>query len=114
MVADPFASEVRRERLSWLVGFLALCLLLGVLVWLALRTDFRGAATIEGVIVRVGTYAHETGDLPILTVRLDDGSTRQLRARRAAIIGCAKGSTIELLQQAGRFRVGPRGCRQKR
>ena len=83
---------------------------LSALAWLAARGRFGDRLPIEGTVVRVATYAHELGDMPILTVRLDDGSIRQLRTSRAAANGCGPGSSIALLKRGISLRVGLRGC----
>lgn len=110
MAADPFQPEALQERLTRAGGLALLIAFGGGLLFLALNKGARDERPIEGVVMRVGSYAHEVGDLPIVTVRLEDGSTRQLRARRAAVEGCEQGSNISLLQKGSHLRVGMQGC----
>jgi hypothetical protein len=115
VAADLFAAEARHERLTRTVGLVLLLAFLGALVFLAVRTGFGDERPVEGVVLQIGTYAYETGDMPILTVRLNDGSTRQLRfVSWTAVNGCKLGSRISLLQQGSRLRVGVRGCYPRR
>lgn len=109
-MVDPFQTEARRERLTLAAGLLLMIALLGILASLAARAGSGDQLLIEGTVVRVATYAHELGDMPILTVRLDDGSIHQLRASWAAAKGCGPGSSIALLKRGSRLRVGMRGC----
>jgi len=115
MAADPFQAEALRERLTRARGLLLLFAYMGVLLLLVLSTDFRHEREIEAIVVRLGTYPDplETGDLPILTVRLPDGSIRQLRTSWPAVNRCETGSSITLLQLGSRLRVGLRGCNPK-
>lgn len=115
MAADPFHAEILRERLTRAGGLLLLLAFMGALVWLVASTDFRRERDVEATVVRLGTYPDplETGDLPILTVRLLDGSIRQLPASWPAVNRCQPGSSISLLQLGSRLRVGLRGCKPK-
>ena len=114
MAADPFRAEALREYMTHARGALLLLAFLGLLAVVAIRTTFSKERPVEGVVIRSGTYPYETGDMPILTVRLDDGSTRQVLTSWAAVSACQKGSGISLLQQGGRLRVAVRGCYPKR
>jgi len=70
---------------------------------------------VEATVVRVGTYAagrSRGGDLPILTVRLPNGSIRQVRASWSTAGDCIPGGRISLLQRATALQVSLRGCRR--
>lgn len=112
MTADPFQAEALRARLTSAGGLLMLLAFMGALVWLVVSTDLRHERNIEAVVVRIGTYpdALGTGDLPILTMRMPDGSVRQLQTAWPAVNSCQRGSSISLLQLGSHLRVGLRGC----
>jgi hypothetical protein len=115
MAADPFQAEAFWERLTRARGLLLLFAYMGALLLLVVSTDFRHERDVEAIVVRLGTYPDPlaTGDLPIVTVRLPDGSIRQLRASWPAVNRCGPGSSISLLQLGRRLRVGLGGCHPK-
>ena len=113
MAADPFQAEAFRERLMRARGLLLLFGYMGALLLLVVSTDFRHERDVEATVVRLGTSPLETGDLPIVIVRLPDGSIRQLRASWPAVNRCKPGGSISLLQLGGRLRVGQNGCRPR-
>ena len=47
------------------------------------------------------------GDLPILTVRLPNGSVRDVQVTWADMDGCKTARSISLLQQGNALQVGP-------
>ena len=114
MAADPFLAEALRERLRRARGLLLLLAYMGVLLLLVVCTEFRRERAVEAIVVRLGTHPLATGDSPIVTVRLPDGSIRQLGASWSAVNRCTPGSSIALLQLGRRLRVGPGGCHPKR
>jgi hypothetical protein len=68
---------------------------------------------VEATVVRVGTYPVSGGfggDLPILTVRLPDGSVGQVRASWSTAGNCMPGSKVPLLQRGPALQVGLSGC----
>ena len=116
-MVDPFHAQARRERLLQLGGLgLLLALLSCALVALWMRTDGSGGREVNAFIVRFGTYPDPlgTGDLPIITVRFQDGSIRQVRASRSALHGCVRGNSITLVQRGNDLKVGLRGFRATR
>lgn len=86
--------------------------LLGLLTLFWVRTDVSDGRNVEAVVERVGTYPDPlgTGDSPILTVRLPDGSIRQLRSSWPAANACVAGSKVFLIQRGTGLKVGLRGC----
>ena len=111
MKTDPFKDEGLRARLTIVGGLFLMALFLGVAFLLPGGTaTFQGERPLDGRVTRVGTYAFETGDLPILTIKLPDGSLRQLQTSWAAAARCSPGSSISLLQKGMRLRVGLTGC----
>lgn len=64
-------------------------------------------------MLRVGTRAVARvagGDLPILTVKLPDGSVRDVQATWADVDRCRPGRSISLLQQGQALQVARPGC----
>ena len=64
-------------------------------------------------VLRLGTYpvgGVAAEDLPILTVRLHDGSIREVQAAWADVDDCKPGRSISLLQHESALQVGQRGC----
>jgi hypothetical protein len=95
-------------------GLLLLVAFFGALVFLAIRIDLSNERPVEAEVLALGTYAYDTGDMPILTVRLPDGSIRQVLGSWAGVRQCEQRRWISLLQQGGRLRVGLRGCYRRR
>jgi hypothetical protein len=110
MAGDPFQFTINRERVTQVVGLLLLLAFLATFILIASRNDFRNARSVDAVVLRLGTYAYDTGDLPILTVRMEDGAIRQIRTSWAAAKWCAPGTRISLLQRGSNLQVALRGC----
>lgn len=66
------------------------------------------AEVLEFGMVPAGRFAG--GDLPILTVRLPDGSVRVVRATWADVDNCMPGRWISLVQHGTALQVGVPGC----
>jgi hypothetical protein len=111
-MADAFQTVARREYITeaaWLAALIAL-LCFATFAWI--RGDVSNGREVTAVVVRLGTYPDplETGDLPILTVQLPDGSIRQVLASWPAVSRCAPGRSVALLQRATALKVALRGC----
>jgi hypothetical protein len=109
-MADVFLEQIRRERLhaaGWLV---VLLIFLAVLAFGLSRMLNPEGRLVEGQVERFGTRATDIGDLPVVTVRLPDGSIRQVETSRALVKGCSRGDRIELVQRGTALRVGIRAC----
>ena len=116
-MTDPAKSIFVRERVGQVIAIaviVALALASAILVvWPP--TYVTDGRLVEATVVRTGTYpAAEVsgGDLPILTVRLPDGSVRQVRPSWAAAGNCVPGSHISLRQRGIALQVGLSGCRR--
>lgn len=112
-MVDVFESVIVRERI---IKAAALLLLLGFICG-ASYLEYAGVVTngrpIKAQIVRFGMHPVARvagGDLPILTVRLPDGSIRDVRATWADVNDCLPGRWISLLQQGTALQVGRPGC----
>jgi hypothetical protein len=111
-MVDPYKAIRRRERTTQVVGLLLLIALLSLLTLDWVRSDVRDGENVMAVVERFGTYPDPlgTGDLPILTVRLSNGSIRQVRASWSDVQRCARGSNVSLLQRGTALQVGLKGC----
>jgi hypothetical protein len=109
-MADPFLSEARAERTQRGFGLLLVIALIGAAIFVAGRNRAIGGETVEARVLRFGSYATEVGEMPLVVVQLDNGSTAEVRAGRNAIAGCERGSTISLVQKGRALGVGPKGC----
>ena len=109
-MADPFVAEVRASRIQRGFGLLLMIALIGAAIFVAGRTHVSGGETVEARVLRFGSYASEVGEMPLVIVQLDNGSTAEVRASRNVIAGCERGSTISLVQKGSALVVGPKGC----
>lgn len=119
-VQDPFRVEIRKDRVD------AVCQLLGALLavaaivllfvgagLLATRSVNEPASPTLGHVVRFGSYATDLGDRPMIVVKLQDGTIRQLHVRRAQLQTCRKGDPIQLIEQGHMIFVHARACRRQ-
>lgn len=114
MASDPFRSAIVRDRLIKVGGSLLLLSFFAILILIASRNDFRHAAPVDAVVVRLGTQPDDIGEIPILTVRLGDGSIRQFRTSWAAVKWCDPGSRVSLLKRRNNLQVALKGCQRPR
>jgi hypothetical protein len=87
--------------------------ILWALTWFSFQGLLTGGTPIKAEVLRVATYPAGKvagGELPILTVRLPDGSTREVLATWPDVDNCAPGGWISLVQQGRALQVGPPGC----
>lgn len=110
---DPFEPIIIRERIikaAALILVLAFICAISYLQYAAVVTNGR---PVKAQIVRLGMRPAARvagGDLPILTVRLPDGSIRQVQATWAGVNDCLPGRWISLVQQGTALQVGRPGC----
>ena len=112
-MADPFQAVARRERIAK-AGWIALLIALLCAVFLSwFLGDVSKGHEVKATILRVGTYADPlgTGDSPVLTVQLPDGSVREVPTSWRAANGCAPGRAVSLLERGTALQVSLRGCR---
>ena len=114
-MVDPLRSFALRERLQQVVA-LTVLLVLAVFGAAALfwpPTYVTDGLPVEATVVRLGTYPvgeGRGGDLPILTVRLPDGSIRQVKASWSTAGRCRVGSRVPLVERGTALQVGLSGC----
>lgn len=112
-MSDRFRAAAIRERITQTVGgLILLSAFLFALYYFLMRTDVSDGRTVNAEVVHVGTYPDPlgTGDLPILTVRLPDGTIRVVQASWPAVSTCMPGRYVSLLQRGTALQVGLRGC----
>lgn len=115
-MVDPFRNIARRElvtKASSLALFIGL-ICLTLLAWEF--SDIRQGRVVAAVVTGFSTYPDPLGmgDRPILTVRLSDGSLRQVRGSWSAVGNCTPGRTILLLQRRTALEIAFRGCSSTR
>jgi hypothetical protein len=100
------AFRQRLGALLWPVALLALVAFLGLVANVEWSPNGR---LIEAHVEHLGVRAKPTGFEPLLTVRLPDGSRRQMRA--PGLKGaCKPGDKVPLLQRGAALTIGARGC----
>jgi hypothetical protein len=105
-------SDVSFQRRRNGLGMIALLVLIGGIAGLAYYNWSMTGRMVEGRIVALGSVPiRMTGDQPIITVELADGTMKQTAPTKWALAGCEVGSRISLVQRGGDVRVGVRGCR---
>ena len=113
-MADPLRSIIFHERAGQVIG-LALLLALLASIYFVLAPNFlNDGHVVDAKVVRVSMVPVGSGfggDRPILTVRLPDGSIRQMEASWPAAGNCAPGDHISLFQQGTALQVVLRGCK---
>jgi hypothetical protein len=107
---DPFKAHANSERLKFVFVMILLLVPVTALAILLDPTKGGGGDEVQAEVLGFGTRATLRGDQPLLTLRLPNGSIRQIPASRKAVQGCKKGSRISLIQRAGFLGVGIRGC----
>jgi len=86
---------------------------LWALTWLSFQGLVTDGTPVKAEVVQFGTYPASKvagGGLPVLTVRLPDGSIRNVEATWADVDNCAPGRWISLLEQGRALQVGRPGC----
>ena len=112
-MTEAFEGAVVRERITK-AG--ALVVLLGFVIaisYLEFSTVVPSGRDVKAEVLRLGTRPVGRvggGDLPIITVRLPDGSVREVQATWADVSGCEAGRSISLVQQGTALQVGRPGC----
>ena len=106
---DPFRqSWSQRLAPSWKLAVLA-ALLIGM-VAVAARTLTAASTRVDARVIGFGSYATEEGNLPILQVRLGDGTNQQVRVRRSDVGACRVGSAVHLMRRGSLLTLAPGGC----
>jgi hypothetical protein len=94
-------------------AFVVLAALSGVIAYLKFGMVITDGIVVKAEVLRVGTYPAggvAGGNLPIVTVRLPDGSVRQVQATWADFDNCSRGRWLSLIQHGPALLVGKPGC----
>ena len=105
-VPPPFVVAERFKTLLLIIALIALSFLLAGLVYLWRYPEGR---LVEGRVEEFGLIARKWGPTPLITVRLADGTRRQVLAQRQ-FNKCRQGDKIALIQRGDVLNVGVRGC----
>ena len=116
-MADPLRSLIARERARQAIwpGLLLILAIVATSAFFWPVNYVTDGRVVEATVVRTSTYpAGEArgGDLPILTVRLPDGTIRQVTASWSTAGECLPGSKVPLVQRGTALQVTLRGCRK--
>lgn len=112
-MTDPFRTADVRAHISAAGAFVLLATLILGLSYLEFGTADINGQVVKAEVLRVvivPTAGVAGGDMPILTVRLPDGSVRDVQATWADVNGCKTGRSISLLRQGHALRIGRPGC----
>ncbi len=112
-MTDPFRSLTLQGRIKAGGALVLLAALMFAVSYLRFGAALTAGQVVEAEVLRLGTYPVARvlgGNLPILTVRLPDGSVRDVLVTWADVNRCRPGRSISLLQQGSALRVGRPGC----
>lgn len=109
-MSDPFSYQIRFERRRAGIWLLILAVFPAAISFLFSRAwDPRGQL-VEARVLHFGNRATKYGDRPVVTVRLNNGSIRQIQTTWPALHNCQPGDRISLLQRGTALNVGVRAC----
>jgi hypothetical protein len=112
-MTDPFRTAALRARITAAGALAFIAALILAISSLHFGTAVTHGQVVKAEVLRLGTHPAARvagGDLPIITVRLPDGSIRDVQATWADVNGCKPGRSISLLQQGKALQVGQPGC----
>jgi hypothetical protein len=112
-MGDPFRTAALRAQIIAACMLVLLAALIVAVSYLEFGMPITNGHIVEADVLRVGTRPAARvagGDLPILTVRMPDGSERDVQATWADVGGCKNGRSISRLDQGNALQVGRPGC----
>jgi poly(3-hydroxybutyrate) depolymerase len=112
-MTDPFRTAALRGRIIAAGALMVAAALIVAVSYLEFGIPITNGQPVQAEVLRVGTHPAARvagGDLPILTVRLPNGSVRDVQATWADIDGCKTGRSISLVEQGNALEVGRPGC----
>ena len=110
---DPFRSAALRSRATAAGALVVVAALIFAVSYLDFVPAVTDGHVVKAEVLQLGTRPASRvagGDLPVLSVRLPDGSVRDVQATWADVNGCKPGRSISLLQQGSALKVGRPGC----
>lgn len=114
VMVETSRTVILRERSAQGLRLGLLIAATAVISYLLVRSYLTDGQIVRAQVVRIGMYSTgrgNGGDLPIMTVRLPDGSIRVLTSSWAAVNDCLPGRWISLLKRGSALQVGTPGCR---
>ena len=116
-MTDPFQTAALRGRIIAAGMLVLLAAMIVVVSYLETGLPIRNGHVVEAEVLGVGMHPAArlaAGDLPILTVRLPNGSVRDVQATWADVNGCKASRSLSLLQEGSALQVGRPGCASAR
>ena len=108
-LSDPFGqSWGELLAKSWKLA--ALLVVLSTIPIVALRTWMMIPSTVEGRLLRIGSVPSDIGDIPILVVRLRDGTIRQFTVSPSNVYSCRVGNPVQLIRRGALITLPQNGC----
>lgn len=105
-------AGLSRSMLSeWKVALALVLIALAAIIVAGSRSSAPAVLEVASV-ARFGSYADEIGNHPTVIVRLQDGSTQEMRSTPVLLHACFVGATIHLVRRAHSLQVDSRGCLQ--
>ena len=105
--AKTLALRERLTSLLWVFALIALVAVVGLVANITWNPEGR---LVEAHVEQFGVRADNFGFEPLLTVRLADGSKRQVLASRLDKGACRRGDKVALVQRGSALTLGVRGC----
>ena len=112
-MTDPFRTAALRGSVTAAGAIVVLGALIIAVSYLDFGTYITGGRVVKAEVLGVqmrSVAGVAGGDLPLVTVRLPDGSIRQVQATWPDVNGCNSGRSISLLKQGKALQVGRPGC----
>jgi hypothetical protein len=110
-MAEPLRAQIWAERMRSGVWLLALLAVVATVLFVEDRLWNPQGQLIEARVIQSGIRAGKYRNTPIVTVRLADGSVREVQARWASSLrGCQSGDRIALVQRGSALTIGVKGC----
>src|SRR5688500_12054952 len=106
---DPFKELNRTERLKAGLWLLILIAFLATIAFVFSRARNPPGILVEGRIQSFGVPVNEYGDMGV-TVRLANGSVREVLTKWVLVKGCERGDRIALVQRGTALSVDFTGC----
>ena len=105
-------ASLSRSMLSeWKVALALVLIALAAIIVAGSRSSAPAVLEVASV-ARFGSYADEIGNHPTVIVRLQDGSTQEMRSTPVLLHACFVGATIHHVRRAHSLQVDSRGCLQ--
>lgn len=108
-MGDPFKALGRAERQRAATWLLILVTFLATIALVFSRARSPQGKLIEGSVESFGGPISKYGDI-VVTVRLANGSVREVLTKWASVRGCKRGDRIALIQRGTALNVGIKAC----